>query len=56
MDEEKARKILGDTVQEDGSLYNLGHYINWEHGDTDIVLDDRFTVEELVAIVWWMQH
>lgn len=54
MDEQRAREILGGMIQPDGGLYNLGHYIAWTPGEEDVRLDDRFTVEELEAIVWWV--
>jgi hypothetical protein len=56
MDREMAVRILGETVQLDGSLYNLGHYTAWDVGDQDIVLDDRFSAEELEALAWWMKN
>lgn len=54
MDEEKARKILGDWIVEDG-LSCLGPYVAYTKGD-DITLDARFNLEELEAIVWWMKN
>lgn len=56
MNEAEARRILGDTVQPDDSLFCLGHYTCWRPDDTEIVLDDRFSVEELEAMVWWMRN
>ena len=55
MDEAKARSILGDAIQPDNSLFNLGEYVSYEVGDTDVCLDARFTVEQLEAITWWMR-
>lgn len=55
MDEAKARKILGDTIKPDGSLFNGSEYVSYEVGDTDICLDARFTVEQLEAIAWWLR-
>ena len=60
MNEEQARKILGDTIQKNEDLFNPGHYICWEKNNVlrndAITLDDRFTVEELKAIIWWMEN
>lgn len=56
MDEQRAREILGGLIQPDGGLYDLGHYIAWTPGEEDVRLDDRFTIEELEAIVWWVRH
>lgn len=56
MDEQRAREILGDTVQADGGLYCLGHYTAWSTDRPTITLDCEFEVEELEAIVWWMRN
>lgn len=57
MNEEQAREILGDAIQEDGSLYDPGRYIAWDHGENTVTLDDwSFTAEELMAIAWWMAN
>ncbi len=56
MNREKAIKILGDTITEDGGLYNIGHYISWNKGDDDVCLDCRFSADELEAIAWWMRN
>ncbi len=56
MEIEEAKKILGDTIQDDGDLYCLGHYISWEKGDKTICLDCRFDVEELEAIIVYIKH
>jgi len=54
MNEERAREILAKAIQPDGSLYDLGHYLNWDKGSGEITLDDGFAIEELEAIVWWV--
>ena len=56
MNEEKARKILGDWIQDDGGLYCLGIYLHYNPGDGCAVLDAEFSLEELQAIVWWMEN
>jgi len=57
MNEEKARKILGDAIQSDNSLYDVGWYINWcGPSEKGVSLDALFTIEELEAIVWWMKN
>lgn len=56
MTEQRAREILGDTIQPDGSLYCLGHYTAWKHEHDTITLDCHFTVDELEAIAWWMRN
>ena len=58
MDEKKARKILGDWIQGDETLFCLGHYIAWPScGDkSEVCLDDKFHADELEAIAWWMRN
>ena len=56
MNETKAREILKNAIQSDGSLFDLGHYIHWEKDSSEITLDDTFTIEELEAIVWWVRN
>jgi len=56
MNEQQAREILKHSIRPDNSLYNCGHYTSWNKGDETICLDDNFDVEELRAIVWWMEH
>ena len=55
MDEKKAREILGDTIQKDNTLYNLGWYVACDSPE-DICLDAHFDIEDLEAIVWWMKN
>lgn len=52
---EAAKAVLGTDVQPDGGLYNLGHYLSWSVGDDSIVLDCRFTMEELEAILVYVK-
>ena len=54
--EERVREILSDAIQPDESLHDTHWYINWEQGDKEVTLDLACTVEELKAIVWWMEH
>jgi len=58
MNEEKAREILGDIIKEDNSLFCLGQYIAWPIGVSTrkICLDAYFKIEELEAIVWWVNN
>ncbi len=56
MNEEQARKILGDAVHPDGSLYQLGQYLCWNGKEDDACLDADFTADELEAIAWWMRN
>lgn len=55
MDDAEIKRILGDTVQPDGSLFNGGWYVSWKPGDKDITLDAEFTIEDLEAIVAHMK-
>ena len=56
MNEKIARDILGNIITDKGDLYSLGHYVCWNLGDDTIKLDDEFTINELKAIVWWIDH
>ena len=59
MDEKKAREILGEWVQSDGTLFCLGQYVAWPSAGDDkqyIVLDAEFSVDDLEAIAWWMRN
>ena len=57
MDEKTANLILLDEVkQDDGGLYSLGWYLNWNIGDKTARLDGPFTAKELKAIAWWMEN
>ena len=56
MNEESARTILGDMIQEDNSLFCLGHYISWTVGDSEVVLDSSFSLEDVEAIAWWIRN
>lgn len=53
---DRALEILKGEIQEDGGLFNGGHYIAWTPGDKDACLDCRFTAEELEAIAFWMKR
>lgn len=56
MNEERAREILANSIQPDGSLYCLGNYRSWIPGEDMICLDSYFSADELEAIVWWMRN
>ena len=58
MGEEKAKAILGDLINPDGTLYGLGRYIFWtpKKEDPRACLDGHFSADELEAIAWWMRH
>lgn len=56
MNEEIARKILGDDIKSDNGLYNSGSYLAWTPGDNKATLDSEFTADELEAIAWWMRN
>lgn len=55
MDESRAREILGEAVQEDGSLHRFLHQlIVWVPG-LAVRLSGEFTADELEAIAFWMR-
>ena len=57
MNKLEATKILGDSIEEDGSL-SCGHhnYIDWPVGDKEACLDGEFESEEIEAILWWINN
>jgi len=60
MDEKEARFILERWIESDNSLYTgAGNpYIHWNSKDKEkgAVLDGNFELNELKAIVWWMEN
>ena len=58
MDEKKARKILGDRIFSNNTLYSIVQFVAWPsaHGKKHAVLDAEFTADELEAIAWWMSN
>jgi len=56
MNEQKAREILEDSVQEDNTLHHLGWYLSWRGGEACAVLDGDFDADDLEAIAWWMKN
>lgn len=53
---DEAKNILKDEIQPDGGLFCLGHYMAWSPGKKDICLDCRFDIEELEAMVVYINH
>lgn len=52
----KAEDILGDWIEEDGSLRDLSPYIRWDEGASFyIILDGQFTEEQLEAMALWIK-
>jgi len=56
MDEDKAREILGDSIQPDDSLFSCGWYVQWRKHNSTAVLHGEFDAEDLEAIAWWMRN
>lgn len=56
MNEELARKILGDWITEAGNLDSLTNYISWHKGGYEITMDGTFTIEQIEAITWWIKN
>ena len=55
MNVETARSIL--DIDNDNAIIMVGwHYAYWAPGESRIVLDGAYTVQELEAIVWWMKN
>jgi hypothetical protein len=56
MNEDLVRGILGDMIQPDGSLYDLGTYVAWNPKNKEATLDGQFDAITLSAIAWWMYY
>ena len=58
MNEAEVRRILGDTIQEDGSLRSMSAYVCCKNirANRTVTLDGNFYPEDLEAIAWWMQY
>ena len=56
MNEQRAREILKDCIQDDDGLYCLRHYMSWYPVTNTITLNDTFDADELEAIAWWIRN
>ena len=59
MDEKKAKKLLGKMIKSDGSIdvdWCSFHYCSWTKPDPVLKLDGIFSIEQLNAIVWWVNN
>jgi len=61
VDGERAKKILGDSAEPDGTLYDnvreFRGYVDWKpQYPFGATLDGDFTADELAAIAWWMRR
>ncbi len=56
MTRERASKILRSYICENGNLAASNSYADWMVGLDTIVLDGRFTPDELESIAWWMRN
>jgi len=60
MNEQMARKILRDVIEDDNSLHDSDNYtVEWSpetQDNEDVSLDGVFEVEYLKALIWWMEN
>lgn len=58
MNEEKAREILAEVIQNDNSLDNVSPYIWWNPNKSNhsIHIDGSVTYEQWEAILWWVKN
>ena len=56
MNESKAREALGSSIQEDNSLSPCGYYLEWPNRLGEITMDGTFTVNDIAAILWWVEN
>jgi hypothetical protein len=52
---DEAKKILGDSLKQDGSVYELGQYMCYSPGDETVCLDADFSADDLEALVVYMR-
>ena len=55
MNEQRAREILGDAIEEESGLLCQPKKLVWIGGDAAI-LTGGFTADELEAIAFWMRR
>lgn len=55
MTKDDIRAVLGEAVQEDGSLRQIHPYIDWTQGPYAIVLDGVFDLDDIEAIAAHMR-
>ena len=61
MNEERAREILKDAIDDDRHLYvSSTHdpYVSWHAGVNSlfVTLEGIYSLEYLRALVWWMEN
>jgi hypothetical protein len=58
MDEVRAREILGEHIQLDGTLTGIYDWMDWpyQHNIESAYLDGDYSADELEAIAWWMRN
>lgn len=52
---DEAKAFLGDAVQDDGGLFDLGWFLRWRPGESVATLDGAFTADDLEAIAAYMR-
>lgn len=57
MNEHKARVILTQYIRCDNALSSImmENYVYW-NGQDKVVIDGKFTTDELEAIAWWIKN
>ena len=56
MTKDRALTILGPWIDQDLRLQSDFPSLQWKPGDESVELDGVFTVDELEALAWWVQH
>ncbi len=51
----EAEAYLADDIEPDGGLFSLGRYLAFTPRCDEITLDGRFTLQDLQAIVVYME-
>jgi hypothetical protein len=56
VDESRAREILGEWIQPDGSLRDDGMWLQWKPGANKLTFEGYLTIDHLKALVWWIEN
>jgi len=52
---DEAKSILGASIQPNGNVEAIGHYMQYYVGHTTMCLDDDFSADELEALAVYMR-
>ena len=56
MNETEARRILEIMIEENNALSGSFCYVDWEPGKDEITIDGLLSLDEVIAIAWWVTN